>query len=534
MFKAKLPFLFLACALLAIGCQSSSKRGLKGDKIVKINLGAEPCTLDPRKARDSSSQALMRMLFEGLTRIGPNDLPELALAQSVEVSEDLKTYTFTLRPSEWSNGEPVKASDFVYSWKSTLTPGFVSEYVFDLFLIKNGKAIKEGRMPMDQLGAVAINDHTLLVELEYPTPYFLELVAFPVFFPINEELDRKNSSWALSGDSYICNGPFSLAQWRHHDLLLSEKNPHFWASEEVEIDGIEMVMVQDDTEMKLFEKNQLHWAGSPLSAVPVDELSHLKRCNKLHIQPISGTVFIRVNTQYGPLCHPKVRKALALAINRRAIVQHVTQGEQVPATSLLPPSLKIGDGSYFEDGAVEDAQILFTEALSELKLDKSTFPSITFTYGASQRNHLIAQAIQQQWNQSFGIDINLEGVERKVYFDRIAHQDYQLAYGDWLADFNDPINFLEVFKYKKRSTNNTHWEDPRYMELLDRSCGLIEQDKRDKLLGQSEAILMEAMPIIPIYHHSMLYLKDQSLEGVLLTSLGHLDFRWAKLENGDE
>lgn len=534
MFKAKLFIAYLICAFFTTGCQSCSTQGVQPKKLVKINLGGEPCTLDPRKARDISSQAVMRMLFEGLTRIGPTNFPELALAETIEVSKDLKTYTFILRPSQWSNGDPVTAADFVYSWQTTLSPGFLSDYVSNLYLIKNGRAVKEGRLPIEQLGVTAVNDHTLVVELEYPTPYFLELLSFPVFFPIHQGMDRKNPNWALGSDAYVSNGPFSLASWRHHDLLVAHKNPRFWASEEVELDGIEMVMVQDDTEMKLFQKKQLHWAGSPLSTVPVDEISHLKRKNQLHIQPISGTVFVRINTQYGPLQHPKLRRALALAIDRQALVRHVTQGEQLPATSLLPPSLETGRGAYFKDGDVQAAQILFQEALTELKLDRTTFPTLTFTYGASQRNYLIAQAIQQQWNQNFGIDIHLEAVDRKVYFNRISHQDYQLAYGDWLADFNDPINFLEVFKYKKQSTNNTHWENARYIELLDHSCGLIEQDKRDKLLGEAEGILMDAMPIIPIYHHSMLYLKDKELDGVLLTSLGHLDFRWATFHKSEE
>jgi len=530
MFKRKIKLSLLCLAFFVVSCQSSSKQPNTQMKIVKINLRNEPCSLDPRQVRDLSGQALMRMLFEGLTRIGPDDQPQLALAQSVEISEDLKSYQFTLKKSRWSNGQPVTAGDFIYSWQSSLDPASSVDYAFDLYILKNAKAIKDGKLPMEELGVTAMDDQTLLIELEYPTPYFLELLAFPIFFPVNEGIDREDPNWFYNSQTYVSNGPFSLSSWRHHDLLVSEKNHFYWDAAHVELDGIEMTMVSDDTELKLFEKNQLHWAGSPLSSVPVDALSHLKRKNQLNIQGISGTAFIRVNTELAPLQNPKVRRALALAINRQALVTHVMQGEQIPAMELLPPCLKLQEEGYFADGNTEESKELFAKGLKEMKITREAFPTITFTYGANERNHMIAQAIQQQWHETLGIRVNLEAVERKVYFDRVSKQDYQLAYGDWLADFNDPINFLEVFKYKKQSTNNTNWENPIYARLLDRSYGVVEGAERDELLKKCEGILMDAMPIIPIYHHSMLYLKDQHLDGVLITSLGHLDFRWAHFD----
>lgn len=533
MFKGKAKICIAALVFLAFGCGSSPKSQVPAPKIVNINLGNEPHTLDPREARDTSSLALMRMLFEGLTRIGPNDEPQLALAESVEISQDLKTYTFTLRSSTWSNGDPVRAGDFVYSWRKVLRPESIFDYASQLYLLKNGKGIKDGELDAEALGVIAVDDHTLVVELEYPTPYFLEMLSFPIFFPVHQGVDEAQPDWFLKCETYVSNGPFSLDTWRHHDVLLAKKNPCYWDADTVQIDGVEMIMVQGDTEMKLFEKKQLHWAGSPLSTLPLDALNELKKRGRLHVKPIAGTAFIRVNTSLTPLTHPKLRRALALAIEREAIVEHVTQGGQIPAMGLVPPSQLREKEPHFADGAQAEAVVLFEEALKDLKMTRESFPYITFTYAAAERSHLVAQAIQQQWNATFGIRVTLEAIERKVYFDRISREDYQLALGSWLADFNDPVNFLEVFKYKSQSTNNTHWEDPQYTRLLNDSFTVMDPKERAHILEKCEKILMDAMPVIPLFYYTMLHLKDDRLEDVFLSSLGNLDFKWAHLENDE-
>lgn len=533
MFKEKKWVSFLLIAVFAWGCHSSSNLEVPKVKMVKMNLKDEPHTLDPRLARDTSSLTLMRMLFEGLTRIASNEQPELALASDVHISEDLKTYVFSLREAKWSNGVPVQASDFVYSWRKVLDPMYHADNASQLYILKNGKKVKEGALSLEMLGVIAIDDQTLKVELEHPTPYFLEVLAFPIFFPVNQSVDEQFPNWAQKTDHYVSSGPFILKQWRHHDLIIAEKNPIYWDRDQVKIDGVELVMVQEDTEMKLFEMKELHWAGSPLSTISIDALSYLKKTGKLHVQSIAGTAFIRANLETEALFHPKVRKALALAIDRAAIAEHVTQGGQVPATGLVPPSMHLCEAPYFADGAKEEAGRLFDEALMELQLTRQEYPKITMTYVAAERTHLIAQAIQQQWNEVLGMRVQLEAIERKVYFDRVARQDYELALGSWLADFNDPVNFLEVFKYKTQSTNNTHWEDFQYQEMLDDSAKAIDSKNRHQILARCEKILIDAMPIIPLFHYTMLYLKDDALDGVFLSSLGNLDFKWATLDNAE-
>jgi oligopeptide transport system substrate-binding protein len=297
----------------------------------------------------------------------------------------------------------------------------------------------------------------------------------------------------------------------------------------VQLPKIEIVMVGDDTELKMFEKEELDWAGSPFGILPVEAILSLKKEHLLQTKEMLGTYFIRVNTDCHPFHDAKLRKAFALAINRQDIVDHVTQGNQIPASGLVPLSLGLQNTPYFQDNAVEEARRLFSDALVRLQLDLKTFPEIKLLYASNERNHLIAQAIEYQWYKAFGIHVKLESCERKVYFDRLSKQDYQLASSSWIADFNDPINFLDVFRYKKGSSNNTLWENAHYAELLQRSAAEANLQERMLLLQQSEKLLIDEMPILPIFYFTMLYVRQPHLKDVVLSSMGVLDFKWAEV-----
>ncbi len=498
---------------------------------VKINIGDEPQTLDPRKARDLKCQTISRMLFEGLSRVNRDEKAELAIADSVEISSDLKTYTFRLKDTVWSNGDALTASDFAYAWKKILSPDFPSDIAFHLYVIKNAKAAKDGAVGIDKIGVFAPDEKTLVVQLENPTPYFLDLVAFPAFFPVNQKVDETNPAWAQNASTYVGNGPFLLVDWKHQDHLEMKKNGKYWDASQVKIAALELAMLQEETELKMFEKKDLDWAGSPLSTLPVDALKTLRKDNNLNTKELLGTYFIRMNTERAPFDHPSMRKAFALAMNRKAIVDHVTQGNQIPATGLVPISLGLQKEPYFQDADQERAKKLFAEALYDRKLSKDQLPEIVLMYRAGERNHLIAQAVQQQWFEAFGIRVKLEAIEGKVYFDRISKQDFHMASGSWIADFADPINFLEVFKYKKGGSNNTLWENPRFAALLDQSMQTANPAERSEILGRSEQIMIEEMPIIPVFYYTMLYVNQPGLKGVVLSSMGQIDFKWASIDD---
>ncbi len=521
--------LIVFCLVFA-SCQKSPE---VPNRSIRINIATDPQTLDPRKARDLTTITLMRMFFEGLTRISREGDVELALADSVERSEDGLRYTFHLKESFWSNGEMLTADDFAASWKSLLDPSFPSDVAYQLFPIKNGRRAKLGEVALAQVGIETPHARTIVVELEEPIPYFLEVLSLSSYFPIPSKTAAANPEWALDPTTYVANGPFLPEIWKHSDLLHVKKNPRYWQADQVKLESMDLFMVSGDTEMRMFEEGKLDWAGSPLSTIPIDAVAALKNEKKLHVSPLSGTYFFRVNTaleiqgKKNPLSNSSFRKALAAAMDRNGIAEHILQGGQKAARSLVPLEMGLSEEGYFADGGKEQAAALLEEALKNLECRREELAPITLSYSSSERNAAIAQAVQKQWEGTLGVQVLLEAVEPKMYYKRLSQKEYQLAAGSWTADYNDPINFLEVFKYKDSGTNNTNWENPKYVELLNQSALCRDSEERKRILGQAEQILMDQMPLIPVFHFALNYLERDGVEGVALSPIGQIDFRWA-------
>lgn len=520
-------FLLCLCIFFFASC---NKQQSLSPKTLRVNLETEPVTLDPRRARDLNAVTMCRVLFEGLSRISHEGDIELALASKMEVSDDQLRYVFYLREAYWSNGDPVTSYDFMRSWKAILSPQFPTDIAYQLYLIKNGRKVKAGELEPDQLGIFAPDPSTLIVELEQPTPYFLDVCAMPSYFPV-PQIAEMLPEWVLHETTFVGNGPFLLKSWDHTDEIRVDKNPRYWEASRVLLEEIEFIMVSSDTELRMFEEGKLDWAGSPLSTLPVDAVKHLRERNALKTNPFSATYFYRVNTgervdgKKNPLSNGSLRKALAMTIDREAIAKHLLQGGQTPARSLVPPELGLFGSGYFSDQNQTEARALFAKALEEL--DVKQLDPIVISFSSSERNRSISQAIQKQWEQSLGIAVELKAVEAKAFFQGIKDRTFQLAAGSWVADFNDPVNFLEVFKFKEGSTNNTNWEDPKYIDLLDRSAVCKDSSERKRILREAEGILMEQMPILPIFHFALNYLQREGVEDIILSPIGQIDFRWA-------
>lgn len=522
--------LVLICAVTLASSACSKKSNTKKSRVaqfVRINIESEPRTLDPRKARTLGEMNLIRTFYDGLLRLNQEGVPTHALAQKYLLSSDKKTYTFFLRESMWSNGDPLTAHDFVYTWKKTLSPDFLSDYAFLLYPIKNAKAVKEGSLPTSMLGVRAENDFTLVVELEQATPFFLQLVTLPAYFPVNPTNDKENSDWSRHSETYVSNGPFNMKEWQHNDHIIAAKNDRYWDKNAVQIDYISMPMVDAETGFLMYENKELDWQGSPYSLIPTTALETLKDQNRAHFRSSLGTFWIRTNTAVFPLSSIALRKAIALAINRSEIVKHVTCGNQVPATGIVPTSLGLQPTPYFADGDIEQARRFFASALEKEKIDPENFPEITLSYVASSRNHNLAQAVQDQLRTGLSIKLKLEPLETKVFFDRVSKKDYQMACGAWIADFSDPVSFLEVFKAKTIGSNNTNWESLDYQKALEASYLASTENERKEALQKTESIIMNEMPVIPIYHHSMVYVQNEKLKNVVLSDAGSIDFKWA-------
>jgi oligopeptide transport system substrate-binding protein len=517
----------------SVGCGKKDKTYHPISQELRLNLHSEPPTIDPRKATDTTSISVLKMCFEGLTRIDPTHQPIPAAAEKIEVSDNQKYYTFTLREAKWSDGRPVTAYDFEKTWKEILDPAFPCEFATDLYIIKNGKAAKTQRCPIDEIGVRALDDRTLQVELEHPVPYFLSALATHAFFATPSHITSKYPNWTQ--DHYVGNGPFLLQEWRYHDSIVMVKNPHYWDKENTKLERILFTLVEDETtELTMFENGELDWAGYPLSNLPTEALSSLSQKGTLERYPIAGTYYYVFNVRELPFTNANIRKALSLAINRSAIVNNVTQMGQIPAMSLIPPAIWKNPHPYFQDNDIIEARRLFALGLEELGTTAEALPPITLSYNKLTCHHKIAQAIQEQWHQAFGVRIKLENKEWKVFLDELRHHQFQIARMGGLAGVNDPSTFLDFYRYLSSSNNHSQWNNPKYSELLEEADLATDADHRMSLLEQAEQVLMDDMPIAPIYFYTGVYVKKPYVKGIYLSELNDLDLKWAYVELDDK
>lgn len=500
---------------------------------MRINLHSEPPALHPGLASDNVSGGVLNQTFEGLTRIGRDGSPEPAAAEKIDISEDQKTYTFTLRDALWSNGDPVTAHDFEYAWKWVLDPNNEAKYAYQLYYIQGAEEANSSGS-MDNVRIKALNDKTLEVELVNPTPYFLELTSFYTYFPINSKIAAGQPKWAENaGDAYTSNGPFVLTEWQHSSKLLLKKNDNYWDKNTVKLDQIVMTIVNDEsTALAMYESNELDWAGKPIDSLPTDTLSSLREAGVLNAQASAGTYFYNLNINEPPLDNTNLRKALAYAIDRRSLIDNVSQGGELPAMAFVPPTIfEDNTAGYFADNAVDQAKQYLELALKELGYASAAeLPTLTLSYNTSEGHQKIAQAIQDMWINNLGIDVTLDNSEWKVYIEKLQTRDYQIGRLGWVADFNDAVNFLETLRDHDGGNNNTGWENAEYKKLLQQSAMESDAAKRRQLLKSAEEILMDEMPIIPIYFYSNTWLQKDYVKDVFIDGLSNIHFKWAYID----
>lgn len=511
---------FTCLLVLVVSCGKREEATTK--QILRLNIHTEPPTLDSRKATDTTSRFVIKQFRIGLMRRGRTGEPEFDLAKGVDISEDGLTYTFHLREAYWSNGAPITAHDFERTWKTIISPTFPSEHAYELYKIKNGKKIKEQGASVNELGVKALDHVTLQVDLEHPVPYFLSLVATHPFFPSLETFDQTISS-----------GPFRLVKWRHFDELVLEKNPYYWDQSQVKLDKLHLFIIEDDhTELNLFENGEIDWAGHPFTNLPTDSLSELSKRETIYRQPLDAVYYYIFNTKEYPFGNANFRRALSFAINRKEIVENITQMGQQPSYFLVPDSMwakGMAPTSLQDDPS--KAKYYFELALHELGTTVDKLPPITLSYNTMVGHHKTAQAIQQQWNKVFGLKVKLENKDWKVFLDHVHSGQFQIARAGGVAGINDPITFLEDFRYPNAGTNSSSWSSDKYQELITTAELTNDPLKRLMLLKEAESLLIHEMPIAPIYIYTSSYVKKNYVKNVYVSSLGDMDLKYAYIEH---
>jgi len=525
----------LIVAALAAGCAPRETPVARGnrDQILHRGIGHDLADLDPAQATQASDYAVLSALFEGLVAEDPVDLhPVPGTAESWDVSPDHTVYTFRLRANaRWSNDEHVTARDFVASWQRALTPSLGADNASFLFVIQGAEAFHKQLVPFSQVGVVAIDDRTLRVTLEHPTPYFLSLLTLPVFYPVNvRSIEQygdpasRTTPWARP-DRLVSNGPFELIAWHTGQEIVVRKCYSYWDSATVRLQQIHFHAIDSlDAEERAFRAGQLHVTDS----LPPGKLDAYRNDNAavFRIDPLLGTYFYRLNTSRAILGDPRIRRALSLAIDRTAIAEKVLRGGQLPARSLVPP----GTAGYTSATQLATDPAAARQLLAEAGYPGGKgLPPIELLFNNSESHRLIAEAVQEMWHRELGLDLRLLNQDRKSTLAARRSGNYQIMRDVWIADFVDPASFLDIFQ-SESGNNYTGWKNPDYDAALFAAARETDPVARRALLQKAEAILLDSAPLVPIYHYAHVFLIQPSVQGWNPTLLDHHPYKSVRLQ----
>lgn len=492
---------------------------------LRISFPRPALSLDPRIDADTSSGAILKLLYEGLLRFDINGHPTNAIAERVDISADKTTYTFSLRPTYWSNGQPLTAHDFEYSWKKVLDPSFPTLFDYLFSPIKNARKVKAGLLRKDELGVKATSEKTLVVELDMPAPFFLELCCHWMYSPLCCGVDERHPGWAHFGTKhYLCNGPFALSKWNPKKGIQLFKNSWYWDKEHVFLDRIDISVVENPLQaLRLFEQGLLDWIGEPLSETPL-ELVRNKDPRVLSRQ-IPAVQWFALNVQEAPFTSKKVRQAFSYAIDRQAIIAHCLGGDERPSHSILPKSVSLidpGDGLAYDP---VHARSLLNEGLAEQGLHTSTLPSIRLIAVDKEPQRTIVAMVVRFWEEILGISVQVEFFSRRLFLEKVSERAHHITATIWYSWFHDPIYTFETLRSPNFRINASRWGNEAFSQLIERAEH--SPTRRKEFLQEAEEFVMQEMPIIPVFDYTARYLKNDTVGNVCVARLGNIDFRWA-------
>ncbi|HHV34585.1 MAG TPA: peptide ABC transporter substrate-binding protein [Syntrophomonadaceae bacterium] len=526
-----LTFVF---SFVLAGCGGDQTADKEAEKVITYNLGASPETMDPAMSTGLPEATIQNALFEGLYRYGADKELQPAVAEKVDVSEDGLKYVFTIKKDvKWSNGDPVTAHDFEYSWKRLLDKETGAEYAYQAFYIKNGEEFNAGKVSADEVGVKATDDYTLEVELVAPTPYFLDLTAFANLFPLHEETVEGNENWAASPDTIVGNGPYKMTAFQAQEKVEMVKNENYWDTDNVNLDKLTMTFVEDEnTELSMFESNQIDIAEN----VPVKDTQKLLADGKAISFPEAGCYYYIFNCKKAPFDDARVRKAFTYAIDRQAIIDNITQAGQKPALAYTPfgfpdetvdKDFRSVGGDYFKDNDVEKAKELLAEAGYP---DGKGLPDIEIFYNTQEAHQKIAEAVGQMWKDNLGANVKLRNSEWAVYLSDRDEGNFQVARAGWMADYNDAMTYMDMH-VTDGGNNDSFWSNAEYDELINEAKASNDEKLRIENMHKAEKILMDEMPVAPIYFYVNVNMYQPWVKGVFTPPFGsYQEFKWADVD----
>jgi len=510
--------MLVTVSFISISCKPRERAVDSGIKTQTLHManGSEPQSLDPHIITGIPEDQIVRNIFEGLVVLDPDTTkPAPGSAERWEVLDGGKQFRFHLRKSlKWSNGDQITAHDFHYSMNRVLSPAIANPYIVFFDGITNATAYHEGLVTdFEQVGVKVIDDYTLDILMDEPSPVILTHMTGQYFYPVHKStiekfgvMDERSTPW-FRPENIVSNGAFALKEWITNTHVMVEPNPHYWDTDTVKLKRIYFHAIESfDTQYRAFENGQVHVAHYlPQHVImklekerPPEYISHT----------YLGTYFYSFNTKKPPLDNPKVRRALSLSIDRELIVKQVAQGGQVAAYSFVPPGANGYEPDYQFEENLEEAKRLLAEAGYP---NGEGFPLMSVLFNTSENHRRIAEAIQQMWKNGLGIDIELQNMEWKVYLETRDRGDFEIARAAWVGG-TDYAGYLDIL-VENSGNNDSKWSNAVFDELYKKSQTVMDPKLRIKTIQQAESIMLKQMPIAPIYFYTVNYLVDTRVKG---------------------
>lgn len=530
--------LVLIMAFSVFGCTTSTE-----DFEIAVNFASEPNTIDPALNSAVDGAVMINHIFEGLYKWVDDGSGNatLALGQAKEVTPnaDKTVYTVKLRDDiKWSDGKDVVAADFVYAWQRLVDPKTAADYCYMADIILNANEIMAGEMDKSELGVKAIDEKTLEITLHTACPYFEEIMAFPALMPIRSDIiEQYGDQWTFSPETYIGNGQYKMAEWSHNEFIKLVPSETYYDVDKLGPKVIKFALMDDTNAIyAAYRSGSLNF----IQEVPVDEIPGLLSSGELKVHPYLGTYYCCFNTSKAPFDDVRVREAFSLVIDRNYIVENVTKTGQKPATAFVPSGISDAPGAKDDFRAVggdymdvsaekyqencERARQLLAEAGYP---NGEGFPIVEYLYNTSDNHRLIGEALQNMWQTELGVTVNLVNQEWNTFLDTRKNGDYSIARNGWIADYNDPMSFLDMW-LTGGGNNDAQYSNPYYDALIMQAKSTSDLAERMSLMHQAEDILMgQDVVHAAIYFYTDKYMA-QGIKGMYFTPLGYYFFGYCK------
>ncbi|MDR2656658.1 MAG: peptide ABC transporter substrate-binding protein [Oscillospiraceae bacterium] len=513
---------------------------------LNVSIASEPATIDPALNSAVDGAVMLSHLFEGLVKLveagdgGSAWAPGAAESWDVTDVEDGGTvWTFHLRKDVlWSDGKPLTAHDFVYAWQRLANPETTADYSYMLDTVKGWYDIQDGADP-STLGVKAVDDYTFEVSLITSVPYFLDVAGFPSCFPVRQDaIEAGGDQWTFDPATYLTNGPYKLAEWVHSEKIILAKNENHYDYANLGPDTITFTLMDDNNaRLNAYDSGELDY----IEDVPVDLIPTFIAEGKITIVPYIGTYYVEFQTQLEPFTDPNVRKAFNLAIDRNYIVENITRTGQVPATGFVPSGIydveggagadfRTVGGEYYSvtdesyESNCEEARALLAEAGYP---GGEGFPTVVYLYNTSDAHKSIGEALQYMWQEELGVNVQLQNEEWNTFLETRKQGNYSIARGGWIADYNDPATFLDMF-VTGGGNNDPQYSNPDYDALIVEIKSESDLAVRFEKLHQAEDIIIKDDMIVgPIYFYTNYYMQREDLGGIYRNTMGITIFSYA-------